>query len=113
MREAKHKDYSKRDKQLIGYQLQEFHSVDEIYFYMESLFQDGMDEHHISLALDIFIRDAAFFEEADLENETFQLFVRELGRNMILFQKEKNYAKAAQFMDWFCIEDKYLWVNLE
>ena len=32
---------------------------------------------------------------------------------MILFQNEKNYAKVAQFMDWYCIEDKYLWVNLE
>ena len=66
VREAKHKDYSKRDKAMIGHQLQEFNSVDEIYFFMESMFQDGLDEHHVSLALNIFIRDAAFFEEEDL-----------------------------------------------
>jgi len=54
-----------------------------------------MDEHHISLALNIFIRDAALFEEEDLEKDTFKEFVRELGRNMMLFQDEKNYAKAA------------------
>lgn len=32
---------------------------------------------------------------------------------MVTFQDEKNYVKAAQFMDWFCIDDSILWVNLE
>lgn len=49
------------------------------------MFQDGMDEHHISIALDVFIRDAAFFEEEDLKNPTFKEFVRELGTVMITF----------------------------
>lgn len=32
---------------------------------------------------------------------------------MITFQEEKNYAKVAQFLDWYCVPDKLLWVNLE
>lgn len=32
---------------------------------------------------------------------------------MITFQDEKNYVKVAQFLDWFCVDDKLLWVNLE
>jgi hypothetical protein len=32
---------------------------------------------------------------------------------MISFQDEKNYVKAAQFLDWFCVDDKLLWVNME
>ena len=72
-----------------------------------------MDEHHISLALDVFIRDAAFFEESDLDKETFRDFVRELSTALITFQDEKNYVKVAKFLDWYCIDDKLLWVNLE
>lgn len=32
---------------------------------------------------------------------------------MITFTDEKNYVKTAQFLDWYCIEDNLLWVNLE
>ena len=32
---------------------------------------------------------------------------------MVSFQDENNYVKAAQFMDWFCVDDSILWVNLE
>ena len=85
VRVAKQRDYSKMDKAIVGQQVQEFHSVDEIYFFMEQMFVDGLDEHHISLALNVFLRDAAFFEEKDLENETFKQFVRELGRNLMMF----------------------------
>jgi hypothetical protein len=72
-----------------------------------------MDEHHINLALDVFLRDAAFFEEEDLQQETFRDFVRELGVSMITFNDEKTFVKTAQFLDWYCVEDKLLWVNLE
>jgi hypothetical protein len=48
-----------------------------------------------------------------LEKQTFKDFVRELSTNLIIFQDEKNYVKTAQFMDWYCIDDKFLWVNLE
>ena len=32
---------------------------------------------------------------------------------MITFQDEKSYVKAAKFLDLFCIDDKFLWINLE
>lgn len=44
----------------------EFNSVDEIYFFMEQLFTEGMDEKHINIALDVFLRDAAQFKEEDV-----------------------------------------------
>ena len=87
--------------------------MDEIYFFMENMFADGFDEHHISIALDVFLRDVAQFEDKDLDNATFQQFLRELGQNMITFENEKNYVKVAQLLDWFCIDDKLLWINLE
>ena len=80
---------------------------------MENMFADGFDEHHISIALDVFLRDVAQFEDKDLDNATFQQFLRELGQNMITFENEKNYVKVAQLLDWFCIDDKLLWINLE
>ena len=114
VREARYRDYSKVASSMpSGFQLQEFNSVDEIYFFMDQMFQDGMDEHHMGLALDVFIRDAHIFQEEDLETQTFKDFVRELGKHLVTFQDEKNYMKAANFMDWYCIADKLLWVNLE
>lgn len=62
---------------------------------MENMFTEGFDEHHIGIALDVFLRDVAQFEEDDLENPTFKLFLRQLGLNMITFTEEKNYVKAA------------------
>ena len=49
-----------------GRDLREFNSVDEIYFFMENMFTEGFTEEHISIALDIFIRDAGYFEDKDL-----------------------------------------------
>ena len=80
---------------------------------MENMFTDGFDEHHISIALDVFLRDVAIFDDKDLESPTFKLFLRELGRNMITFENEKNYVKVARLLDWFCMDDKLLWINLE
>lgn len=39
--------------------------------------------------------------------------MRELGRNLVTFQDEKSYVKTAKFLDLYCIDDKYLWINLE
>ena len=39
--------------------------------------------------------------------------MRQLGINLITFTNEKNFVKAARFMDFFCIDDSNLWVNLE
>lgn len=43
---------------------------------MEELFTEGFDEKHISIALDVFLRDYGQFEETDLEKQTFKDFVR-------------------------------------
>ena len=80
---------------------------------MDQMFTEGFDEHHISIALDVFLRDAAIVEEDDLNSETFKRFLRELGTNLVTFTKEENFVKAARFLDWYCIDDKNLWVNLE
>ena len=48
-----------------------------------------------------------------MQSPTFQHFLRELGKNLITFMDEKSYVKTAKFLDLYCIEDKYLWINLE
>ena len=93
--------------------MQEFNSVDEILFFMESMFTEGFDEESISKALDVFLRDVAQFQDEHLESATVKLFIRQLGANLVTFKDEANYVKTAQFMDWFCIDDTNLWVNLE
>lgn len=93
--------------------IQEFSSVDEIYYFMETMFTEGFNEKHITIALDVFLRDAGLFEEKDLKSETFQSFVGELGKNLVIFKDEKSYIKAAKFLDIFCIDDKYIWINME
>ena len=67
------RDFSKIAEQHAAYgkDLKEFNSVDEIYFFMENLFTEGFNEKHISIALDIFLRDAAQFQEKDLQSPTF------------------------------------------
>ena len=77
------------------------------------MFTSGFDEKHISIALDVFLRDFGQFKEADLEKPIFKDFVRQLGVNLITFTSEKNFLKAARFMDFYCIGDSDLWVNLE
>ena len=32
---------------------------------------------------------------------------------MITFKDEKSYVKTAKFLDIFCVDDKFLWINLE
>ena len=87
--------------------------MDEIYFFMENMFADGFNEKHISKALDVFLRDFAQFEEKDLESETFKQFVRELGVNIITLKDEATFVKCAKFLDWYCIADTTIWINLE
>lgn len=77
------------------------------------MFTEGFSEKHIGIALDIFLRDAGQFQEADLEAPMFKQFLRELGKNLILFQDERSYVKTARFLDVYCVDDKFLWVNLE
>ena len=96
VRNARFKDFTRISKYTQAMaDVQEFNSVDELYFFMETMFLDGFDEHHISIALDVFLRDIALFSEEDLENQTFKLFLRELGSNLLTFESDKNYAKVA------------------
>ncbi len=62
------RDFNKIAEQHAAYgkDLKEFNSVDEIFYFMENLFTEGFTEKHISIALDIFLRDAAQFQEKDL-----------------------------------------------
>lgn len=32
---------------------------------------------------------------------------------MITFREEKNFVKTARFLDWYCIGDTDIWINLE
>ena len=57
VREARYRDFTKISQQKYGGNIQEFNSVDEIYFFMDNMFSEGFDEHHISIALDVFLRD--------------------------------------------------------
>lgn len=77
------------------------------------MFTDGFDEKHINIALDVFLRDFGQFNEEDLEKPTFKSFVNELGINIVTFSKEESYVKAARFIDYYCIADPTLWVNME
>ena len=43
---------------------------------MESMFSDGFDEKHISIALDVFLRDIAQFSEEDVQSPTMKMFLR-------------------------------------
>lgn len=113
MRAAQFRDLDKIKAESFGSKLAEFNSVDEIYFFMEEMFTAGFDEKHISIALDVFLRDYGQFEQDDLDKPIFKDFVRQLGVNLITFLEEKNFVKAARFMDYYCVEDSNLWVNLE
>lgn len=113
VRAAQFRDLDKIKVESYSTQVSDFNSVEEIYFFMEDMFKAGFDEKHISIALDVFLRDFGQFEEADLERPIFKDFVRQLGVNLITFTNEKNFVKAARFMDYYCIADPNLWVNLE
>ena len=57
VRAAQFRDLDKIKQESYGSQIADFNSVDEIYFFMEEMFTAGFDEKHISIALDVFLRD--------------------------------------------------------
>lgn len=73
---AQFRDFTKLKHSGMTADVQDFSSVDEIFYFMEHMFTEGFDESHMSIALDVFLRDVAKFEEGDLENPTFKLFIR-------------------------------------
>jgi len=66
VRAAQFRDLDKIKAESYGSNLADFNSVDEIYFFMDEMFSSGFDEKHISIALDVFLRDFGQFEEKDL-----------------------------------------------
>lgn len=113
IRSIQFRDFTKQLIETRNLGIKEFHSVDEIYFYIDSMFKEGLAEENISKALDIFIRDADQFQEEDLKHPTFKKFLKEISMNLVTFSKEESYIKVAQFLDIFCITESLLWVNLE
>ena len=61
----------------------------------------------------MFLKDINFFKEEDTENKSFQNFIRQLSQQIYLFSNDENIYKAAKFLDWYNIEDKNCWYNLE
>lgn len=85
VRNAQFRNIQKIQQDIYASNVSEFHSVDEIYYFMDEMFTEGFDEKHINIALDVFLRDFGQFKEEDLSKETFKAFVRELGLNLITF----------------------------
>jgi hypothetical protein len=113
VRQSQFRNLHKIQEDSYAANITEFHSTDEIYYFMDEMFTEGFDEKYINIALDVFLRDFDQFNEKDLERPTFKQFVRELSQNLVLFTNEKSFVKAARFIDWYCISDSNIWINLE
>lgn len=61
VRQAQFRDVAKIKAEVYAQDITDFHSVDEIYFFMDTMFTEGFDEKHIGIALDVFLRDFAQF----------------------------------------------------
>ena len=57
VRAAQFRDLDKIKAEAYGSKIVDFNSVDEIYYFMDEMFTAGFDEKHISIALDVFLRD--------------------------------------------------------
>lgn len=112
---AKFKDFAKIAEENSILNNKKFDSVKEIYFWVESLLKKSefLSEEVISNALDIFIRDFYTFEAEDLNNETFKKFEKQVILGITSYTKESSLIKAAKFFDWFNVENRNCWYNLE
>lgn len=113
VKQAKFKDYAKLSREANIVNLKEFKNVEEIYFYLEDLLKEGFLEKHIGMALDVFIKDVNFFKSEDMSSKNFRRFLSELSQNIISLSDDNVIYKAAKFLDWYNIEDKNCWYNLE
>jgi hypothetical protein len=57
VRRAQFRDLAAIKAESYATDISDFHSVDEIYFFMESMFTEGFNEKHMSIAMDVFLRD--------------------------------------------------------
>ena len=39
--------------------------------------------------------------------------MRELSVNIVTFTKDTSFVKAARFIDYYCIADETIWINME
>ena len=120
VKNAKFKDFSKIASELKIFSKLEFRSIDELFYYIENLFKEGifklkigMLEDQISSGLSIFLKEIFIFKEDDMKNKAFVNFVRQLSQNILSFTNENNYYKTAKFLDWYNINDINIWFNLE
>ncbi len=107
------RDISKMMKEAEQADISRFHSVDEVFFFLESMLEEGITEDLLNKALDTLLRDAGLFKEEDLEKENFGRFLRELSASIVWLEKGKTFVKIARFLDLYCVGDPFLWVNLE
>jgi hypothetical protein len=113
IKQNKLKDVSKLIQEAGIVNITKFNTVDEIYFYLDNLLKEGFLEEHISLALDVFIKDIHFFQEEDLSNKKFQNFISHLSQCVISFTNDTTIYKTTKFLDWYNIDNKNCWFNLE
>jgi hypothetical protein len=113
VQQAKFKDYSKLSREANIVNLKEFKSIEEIYYYLDEILKEGFLEEQIGMALDVFIKDINFFKSEDLHSKQFKNFVSQLSQNIISLNSDKNIYKAAKFLDWYNIDNKNCWYNLE
>ena len=57
VRRAQFRDLAAIKAESYATDISDFHSVDEIYFFMENMFTEGFNEKHMSIAMDVFLRD--------------------------------------------------------
>jgi hypothetical protein len=61
VRKSQFRDIAKIKSDSYAANITTFHSVDEIYYFMDNLFTEGFSEEHIATALDVFLRDFGQF----------------------------------------------------
>lgn len=56
--------------------IQSFHSVEEVLYFIDSIFSEGLTEQLVNKALDALIRDSQLFKEEDLQQDAYLTFLR-------------------------------------
>lgn len=115
IKSAKFKDYAKiiKDNFIINDKV--FSSIEEVFFYIDSILSTSeyLSEDVISNCLDVFIKDFDKFKAEDLENPIYKKFVRQAIIGITSYAKESTLMKAAKFFDWYNVEGRNCWYNLE
>ena len=125
VQKAKFKDYSKLSQELQIVNKKSMNSINEVFYYLENVFNDGklfsiiyltwkgILEEQCSSALDVFFNDIKLFKEENLNNQTFIKFVKQLAQNVSVISNELNFYKIGKFLDWYGVDYRNAWFNLE